>query len=85
MGVVPVVETSLVLSIGSRPGAGHLLWVESQMMSSLACSTRYHVNSLLYEGGVGGLLFLIDLSCHLTPATFPLLMLHDLSSKQSML
>ena len=54
LGVVPVDETFLVLSIVAGPWAGNLWWVESQLLAGVACSTRSQVHSMLSEGGGGG-------------------------------
>ena len=52
------------------------------MLAGVAYNTRSQGKSMLYEGGVGGLLFPIDLGGPIMPAPFPLLLLRALPSKQ---
>ena len=54
------------------------------MLAGVAYIMRSQVYSMLSEGGVGGLLFSTIYLCGpLTPAPFPLMMLKDMCSKQS--
>ena len=55
------------------------------MLAGAACSTRSQVYSTLSDMGVGCFLFTIDSDGPTTPEPLPLLLLHALRSKKSIL